>query len=136
MPFNRWEAARWSLSIQQDPTGPSQDGAGQLLLSFSGKTEPKGITAKLVDLGEYTPGWYTPLFWERARGAIALVRVPPSTFSLDIGQLPTDAFEPGRSSLESVIDYELHGRSVTNPVFQGMLAPVPLLEARRSVCAA
>jgi hypothetical protein len=131
MTFNRWEAVRWSLSIQQDPTGPSQDVEVSYFYPYSGTTDSKGITAKLVDLGGYTPGWYTPLFWERARGAIALVRVPPSTFSLDIGQLPTDAFEPGRPSLESVIDYELHGRSVTNPVFQGMLATVPLLEARR-----
>jgi len=58
------------------------------------------------------------------------VRVPPSQFSLDIGQLPTDAFEPKEASLETVIKYELQSSVVTNPVFQGMLAPVPLLEAK------
>jgi hypothetical protein len=130
--FQQWLANGWSLSIQQNPNAAAQPVPVSYFYPYSGYTGPNGITGRLVDLGDYTAGWHAPQFWEPAKGAIALVRVPPSTFSLDIGQLPTDAFEPKHPSLETVIAYELQSSVVTNPVFQGMLAPVPLLEARNA----
>jgi hypothetical protein len=133
IPFQCWLAENWSLSITQDATaGPSGPVPVSYYYPYSGTTGPNGISGTLVDLGDYTPGWYTPLFWERARNAIALVRVPPSTFSLDIGQIPTGGYASGQTSLATVAQYELSDLLVTNPVFQGMLAPVPLLDARKA----
>src|SRR5712671_1837398 len=131
--FQRWEPEPngWSLSIQQDPAvGPSKMVPVSYFYPYSGTTGSGSITAKLIDLGDYTPG--RSRFWEPAQGQIALVRVPPSVFSLDMGRLPTDGFEPGRPSLETVVEYELYASLLTNPIFQGMLAPVPLLDARRA----
>jgi hypothetical protein len=128
--FQQWLANKWSLSMQQNPNAPVQPMPVSYFYPYSGYTGPNGITARLVDLGDYTGGWHSPQFWGAAKGAIALVRVPPSTFSLDIAQLPTDALELTQASLETVIEYELQSSVVTNPVFQGMFAPVPLLEAR------
>jgi len=129
--FQRWLAEDWSLSIEQDPNiGPSGDVPVSYFYPYSGYTDPNGITARLIDLGEFTPGFYVPGFWTRASGHIALVRVPPCTFSLDIGEMPTDGFEPGQSPLETVVDYELSVAVLTRPIFQGMLAPVPLRDAR------
>jgi hypothetical protein len=131
--FHRWLAKPngWSLSMQKDPTGPAVPMPVSYYYPYSGNTGLKGpINARLVDLGSYAPGG--PFSWEAAKGAIALVRVPPSVFSLDVGQLPTDGFRPGQPSLETVVDYEAQALVVTNPVFQGMLAPVPLLAARQA----
>jgi hypothetical protein len=131
--FQRWLAQEWSLSINQDATvGPSGPVPVTYYYPYSGTTGASGVSGKLVDLGIYTPGWYTPAFWARATGAIALVRVPPSTFSLDIGQMPTGGFEPGQTSAETVLDYELYASELTNSVFQGLLAAVPLLDARKA----
>jgi hypothetical protein len=101
---------------------------------YSGKTGPDGISGRLVDLGLYDPIWYTPEFWVRAAGAIALVRVPPCTFTLDFGQLPTGGFVPGQTSPNSpdaAVKYLKDGELVTNPLFQ-MFAVVPLLDARQA----
>ncbi len=129
--FQRWLAQQWSLSITQDAAaGASGPVPVSYYYPYSGATGPEGVTGKLVDLGGYTPGWYTPAFWEAARGGIALVRVPPSVFSLDLGQIPTGGFAPNQPSAETVLDYEADAAWVTNPVFQGMVAPVPLRDAR------
>jgi hypothetical protein len=131
--FNRWLADDWSLWIDQDATvGPSGPVPVSYYYPYSGNTGPAGVNGKLVDLGEYSRLRYTPAFWAPATGEIALVRVPPSTFSLDIGQLPIGGFEHGRSSLQVLVDYEEDASLVTNTVFQGMLAAVPLLEARKA----
>jgi hypothetical protein len=131
--FQRWLAQDYSLSIHQDPTvGPSGPVEVSYYYPYSGTTGPAGISGRLVDLGKYTPLWYTPAFWARATGGIALVRVPPCTSSLDIGQMPTAGFEPHKSSLQAAADYEIHARVVTNAVFQGIFAPVPLLDARNA----
>ena len=133
IPFDRWLAKDWSLSINQDPAvGPSGPVSISYYYPYSGTTGPGGITGRLVDLGDYSPVWYTPAFWARATGEIALVRVPSCRFSLDIGQLPTGGFEPQESSEQAALDYELYARVLTNPVFQGLFAPVPLLEAREA----
>lgn len=132
--FHRWLAETWSLSIEQDAAiGPSGPVPVSYYYPYSGTTGPAGVAGRLVDLGKYNPTWYTPAFWARATGEIALVRVPPCTFSFDTGQAPTGGFEEGQtSSLQAILDYEIDGSLVTNPVFQGMFAAVPLLEARKA----
>src|SRR5262249_47737343 len=131
--LDRWlaEPEDCSLSISQDPAvGPSESVPITYYYPYSGKTGPGGITCRLVDLGEYAPAWYSAAFWARATGEIALVRVPPCTFTLDVGQLPTGGFEPGQLSPDSpdaVVDYLVDAELVTNPVFQ-TFATVPLLD--------
>jgi hypothetical protein len=133
IPFQRWLAQEWSLSIDLDAAvGPSGPVPVSYYYPYSGATGPSGISGRLVDLGTYAPVWYTPAFWAPATGEIALVRVPPCTFSLDVGQMPTGGFAPGQTSLEAAADYEMHQGLVTNPVFQGIFAAVPLLDARNA----
>jgi hypothetical protein len=135
IPFNRWLANKWSLSIDQDPAvGPSGPVDTSYYYPYSGYTGPGGITARLVDLRLYDPLWYMPAqFWARASGAIALVKVPPSIGSL--GQYPTGGLEQDQTSQDSLdpaFHYFEDSEFVTNPVFQGMFAPVPLLDARKA----
>lgn len=131
--FQRWLAQDYSLWIDQDPAvGSSGPVPVSYYYPYSGKTGPEGVSGKLVDLGPYEPLWYTPAFWARATGQIALVRVPPSTFSFDIGQLPIGGFEHGKSSLQAAADYARDAIVVENPVLQGVLAAVPLLHAVRA----
>jgi hypothetical protein len=135
--LHRWlaEPEDCSLSISQDPAvGRSGSVPITYYYPYSGKTGPGGITGRLVDLGDYAPAWYTPAIWAPATGEIALVRVPPCTFTLDVGQFPTGGFEPGQTSPDSpdaAIDYLADAELVTNPVFQ-MFAAVPLLDARQA----
>jgi hypothetical protein len=58
--------------------------------------------------------------------------VPPSTFSLDIGQIPTGGFERKQTSQQAALNYLKYASLVTHPVFQGMFAAVPLLDARNA----
>ena len=58
------------------------------------------------------------------------MRVPKPTFSLDFGQIPIGGFEHGKSSLQAAAAYERDASLVTNTVFQGIVAEVPLLDAR------
>jgi hypothetical protein len=130
--FQRWLAEDWSLSIRQDPAAPSEQLEVSYYYPYSGITGLDGVSGRLVDLGTYEPIWYTPTFWTAATGGVALVRVPPSTFSLDIGQLPTGGFEPDQTSWEAIARYARDARFITNPVFQGIFAAVPLLDARNA----
>jgi hypothetical protein len=131
--FHRWLAQDWSLSLDQDATvGPSGPVPVSYYYPYSGTTGPGGVSGRLVDLGTYAPVWYTPVFWAAATGGIALVRVPPCTSSLDIGLIPTGGFEPGHPSLETAADYAMQERLVTNAVFHGIFAAVPLLDARNA----
>ena len=132
--FDRWLAQDWSLSIAQDATkGPSGPVPVSYYYPYSGATGPEGVSGRLVDLGTYLPGLYRPTaFWERATGGIALVQVPASTFPLATFQLPTGGFEPGISSPEAALDYRMYASLLTNAVFQGCFAAVPLLDARNA----
>jgi hypothetical protein len=136
--FNRWLARDYSLSI----TTPTVDNPRPVPVTYyypySGKTSDVGVTGKLVDLGSYpadSPGSsdtsYTPEFWAPARGAIALVRAAPSTFSLDTGQTATGGYEPGKSSTQAAADYEAYAAAaVTSPAWQGIFNAIPLLDAK------
>jgi hypothetical protein len=129
--FDRWLADKYSLSIDQG-AGRSKPVDVSYYYPYSGKTGPKGISGRLVDLGKYDPIWYTPAFWTPAAGEIALVKVPPSTFSLDFGQIPTGGFERKQTSQQAALNYLKYAWLVTHPVFQGMFAAVPLLDARNA----
>lgn len=138
--FDRWLARAYSLSLTQPATtGPSGPVPLTYYYPYSGTTPEAGVTGRLVDLGTYTPATpgssgtgYTPEFWAPAKGAIALVRTPPSTFSLAAGQTATGGYEPGRTSAEAAADYERYAALVTNPAWQGIFAAVPLLDARNA----
>jgi hypothetical protein len=133
IPFQRWLAERWSLSIDQDgAVGRSGPVPVSYYYPYSGMTGLTGITGRLVDLGT-PPVWYNPTsFWARAAGEIALVRVPPSTFSPGTSQMLTGGFEPGRTPLQAMSDYATYATVLTNAVFQGIFAAVPLLDARKA----
>ena len=138
--FDRWLAKHWSLSIEQPATvGPSGPVPLTYYYPYSGTTTRSGVTGKLVDLGTYVPAvpgtagtGYTPEFWAPAKGAIALVRTPPSTFSLAAGQTATGGYEPGTSSQRAALDYERYAGLITNPAWQGIFSAVPLLDARNA----
>ncbi|HEV7212247.1 MAG TPA: hypothetical protein VGN47_11105 [Blastococcus sp.] len=138
--FHRWLARDWSLSIRQDAAlGRSGPVPVSYYYPYSGTTGESGVSGRLVDLGTYTPAvpgtsgtGYTPQFWAPAKGAIALVRVPPSTFSLAAGQTATGGYRPGRTSTEAAADFDSYAADVTNPAFQGIFAAVPLLDARNA----
>lgn len=103
--FNRWLARDYSLSITMPTAANHCPVPVTYYYPYSGKTSDVGVTGKLVDLGSYPPvapgpsgTGYTPGFWARARGAIAVVRAAPSTFSLTTGQIATGGYEPGKTS--------------------------------------
>lgn len=138
--FHRWLADDYGLQIKQSA---SAGGSGPVPVTYyypySGTTPPAGVTGRLVDLGTYVPAapgtsgtGYTPEFWLPAKDGIAMVRVPPSTFSMDTGQTATGGFIPGTSSGEAAAEYERQQALVTNPAFQGIFAGVPLLDARKA----
>jgi hypothetical protein len=134
--FHRWlaEPTDCSLSIQDPAAGLSEQVPISYYYPYSGKTGPNGITGRLVNLPSYDPIWYTPAFWATATGAIALVRMPRCTFTLDFGQFPTGGYEPGQTSWDSLnaaLNYLADDGLVTNPVFQ-MFNPIPLLDARNA----
>ena len=138
--FHRWLARDYGLTIRQPATArPSGHVPVTYYYPYSGTTPSGGVTGRLVDLGTYAPAvpgtsgtGYTPEFWAAAKGAIALVRVPPSTFALDSGQTATGGFIPGKTSVEAAAEYERQQAVVTNPAFQGIFAVVPLLDARNA----
>jgi hypothetical protein len=137
--FNRWLARDYSLSI----TTPTQDHPRPVPVTYyypySGRTSDAGVTGNLVDLGTYLPtaagssgSGYTPEFWARARGAIALVRAAPSTFPLVTGQVATGGYEPGKSSAQVAADYAAYATILTNPAWQGIFSAIPLLDAKNA----
>ncbi len=138
--FNRWLARDYSLTLQQPSSvGPSGTVPLTYYYPYSGTTSTAGVTGALVDLGTYTPATpgstgtgYTPEFWAAAKGAIALVRTPPSTFPLASGQSATGGYEPGRTSSQAATDYESDAALVTNPAWQGIFSAVPLLDAKNA----
>jgi hypothetical protein len=138
--FNRWLARDYSLSVSMPTTvGPSGRVPVTYYYPYSGQTPPSGVTGKLVDLGTYAPATpgssgtgYTPEFWAPAKGGIALVRSAPSTFSLDSGQTAIGGYEPGKTSAQAAADYERYGAALTHPAWQGIFAPIPLLDAKNA----
>jgi hypothetical protein len=138
--FHRWLARDWSLSVRRPATvGSSGPVPLTYYYPYSGTTPPKGVSGRLVDLGTYPPGvpgtsgtGYTPEFWAAARGGVALVRAAPSVFSLAAGQTAIGGYQPGRSSAQAAADYEKYAGLLTNPAFQGIFAPIPLLDARNA----
>jgi hypothetical protein len=133
--FNRWLARDFALRVRV-PAAIGRSGPVPLTYYFpySGQTPPQGVTGTLVDLGTFPPGGagYTPAFWAPARGGIALVRTAPSVFSLDVGQTATGGFEPGKTSAAAAADYAVYAAALTHPAWQGILSPVPLLDARNA----
>ena len=135
--FNRWLARDYELRVKV-PASAGVSGPVPLTYyyPYSGQTPPGGVTAKLVDLGTYVPAalgsGYTAAFWAPAKGAIALVRTAPSVFSLDAGQTATGGYEPGKTSAQAAADYTAYGAALVHPAWQGIFAPVPLLDARNA----
>jgi hypothetical protein len=136
--FNRWLAREYALRVD---VPASADLSGPVPLTYyypySGQTPPGGITARLVDLGTYLPAapgtsgsGYTAAFWLPARGGIAVVRTAPPVSSLAAGQTATGGYEPGKTSAQAAADYAAYGAALAHPAFQGIFAPVPLLDAR------
>jgi hypothetical protein len=138
--FNRWLARDYALRVDVPASaGPSGPVPVTYYYPYSGRTPPGGVTAKLVDLGTYTPAapgtsgsGYTAAFWAPARGAIALVRTAPPVFSLDAGQTATGGYEPGKTSAQAAADYAAYAAALPHPAWQGILAPVPLPDARNA----
>ncbi|MGH3829857.1 MAG: hypothetical protein ACRDRS_05300 [Pseudonocardiaceae bacterium] len=137
--FNRWLAREYSLSIITPTLDHPRPVPVTYYYPYSGKTPEGGVTGTLVDLGAYPPAapdgsraGYTPEFWAPARGAIALVRAPVSTYSLDAGQIVTGGYDSGKSSAQVVADYQAYATTLTNPAWQGIFNPIPLLDAKNA----
>ena len=132
--FNRWQAGDFALRVRV-PASVGRSGAVAVTYyyPYSGHTPAGGVTGSLVDLGTYSPGsGYTAAFWARASGGIALVRTAPPVFSLDLGQTATGGYQPGKSSAEAAAGYADYAAAFTHPAWQGILEPVPLLDAKNA----
>ena len=139
--FSRWLARDFALTVSV-PASVGRSGPVPLTYyyPYSGQTPPGGVTGRLVDLGIYPPARVfrldTAAFWAPARGGIALVRTAPPVFSLDLARPPTGGYVPGRTSLQAAADYTAYAAALAHPAWQGILTPVPLLDARTLVCSA
>ena len=51
-------------------------------------------------------------------------------FSLDLAQTATGGYVPGQSSVHAAADYAAYAAALTNPTWQGIFEPVPLLDAK------
>jgi hypothetical protein len=136
--FSRWLARDFALTVSV-PASAGRSGPVPLTYyyPYSGQTPPGGVTGPLVDLGVYPAGnpvvsGYTEAFWSPARGGIALVRAVPPEFSLDLGQTATGGYVPGQISALAAVDYAAYAAALTNPIFQGIFEPVPLLDAKNA----
>ena len=132
--FSRWLARDFTLTVS---VPPSAGRSGPVPLTYyypySGQTPPGGVTGRLVDLGLYPlASGYTEAFWAPARDGIALVRAVPPEFSLDAAQTATGGYVPGQISAMAAIDYAAYAAALTNPIFQGIFEPVPLLDAKNA----
>jgi hypothetical protein len=130
--FSRWLARDFALTVSVPaPAGRSGPVPLTSYYPYSGQTPPGGVTGPLVDLGLYPlASGYTAAFWELARGAIALVRTAPPVFSLDLAQTATGGYVPGEISAQAAADYAVYAAGLTHPAWQGIFAPVPLLDAK------
>jgi hypothetical protein len=135
--FSRWLARDFALTVSV-PASAGRSGPVPLTYyyPYSGQTPPGGVTGRLVDLGLYPldplASGYTEAFWELARGGIALVRTAPPVFSLDLAQTATGGYVPGQISAQTAIDYAAYAAALTNPAWQGIFDPVPLLDAKNA----
>ena len=136
--FSRWLALEFALTVSV-PASVGRSGPVPLTYyyPYSGQTPPGGVTGPLVDLGLYPAGnpvvsGYTEAFWAPARGGIAVVRTAPPEFSLDLAQTATGGYVPGQISALAAVDYAAYAAALTNPIFQGIFEPVPLLDARNA----
>ena len=132
--FSRWLARDFALTVSV-PASAARSGPVPLTYyyPYSGQTPRGGVTGRLVDLGLYPlASGYTEAFWEPARGGIALVRAVPPEFSLDVAQTATGGYVPGQISAMAAIDYAAYAAALTNPIFQGIFEPVPLLDAKNA----
>ena len=136
--FSRWLARDFALTASV-PASVGRSGPVPLTYyyPYSGQTPPGGVTGPLVDLGLYPAGnpvvsGYTEAFWASARSGIALVRAVPPEFSLDLGQTATGGYVPGQISALAAVDYAAYAAALTNPIFQGIFEPVPLLDAKNA----
>jgi hypothetical protein len=132
--FSRWLARDFALTVSV-PASAGRSGPVPLTYyyPYSGQTPPGGVTGPLVDLGLYPAAdGYTEAFWAPARGGIALVRTAPPVFSLDLAQTVTGGYVPGQISVQAAADYAAYAAALTNPAWQGIFEPVPLLDARNA----
>ena len=136
--FSRWLARDFALTVSA-PASVGRSGPVPLTYyyPYSGQTPPGGVTGPLVDLGLYPAGnpvvsGYTEAFWTPARGGIAVVRAVPPEFSLDLAQTATGGYVPGQISALAAVDYAAYAAALTNPLFQGIFEPVPLLDAKNA----
>ena len=132
--FSRWLARDFALTVSV-PASAGRSGPVPLTYyyPYSGQTPPGGVTGPLVDLGLYpAAAGYTEAFWASARGGIALVRTAPPVFSLDLAQAVTGGYVPGQISAWAAADYAAYAAALTNPAWQGIFEPVPLLDARNA----
>ena len=53
-------------------------------------------------------------------------------FSLDSGQTATGGYQPGRTSAQAAAGYAAYAAALAHPAWQGILDPVPLLDARNA----
>jgi len=138
--FNRWLARDFALRVQVPSTvGRSGPVPLTYYYPYSGQTPRHGVTAKLVDLGVAPVPTTAPAgsdaaaaFWAPAKDGIALVRTAPSVFSLTLGQSAIGGYRPGKTSAQTAADYTAYASALTNPTWQGLLAPVGLLDARNA----
>ena len=132
--FSRWLAREFSLTVSV-PASAGRSGPVPLTytIPYSGQTPPGGVTGRLVDL--------RPLPARQrlhrgvlgaSPGGIALVRAAPPEFSLDVAQTPTGGYVPGQISALAAIEYAAYAAALANPAWQGIFAPVPLLDAKNA----
>ena len=61
-----------------------------------------------------------------------MIRAVPPEFSLDLAQTATGGYVPGQISALAAVDYAAYAAALTNPIFQGIFEPVPLLDAKNA----
>ena len=90
--FDYWQPVRWSLTVQ--PGNPETWEADAFYVPYSGPTQPEGITAEVVDLGNIS----APK-WQDVAGKVVLVDIPATDLSWDQMKLFTFmAFDPQQSA--------------------------------------
>ena len=132
--FSRWLAREFALTVSV-PASAGRSGPVPVTYyyPYSGQTPPGGVTGRLVDLGFYpAASGFTEAFWAPTRGGIALVRAAPPVFPLDLAQTPTGGYVPGQISALAAIEYAAYAAALTNPAWQGIFEPVPLLDAKNA----